>query len=68
MLVRILWILHVCKQFRISKVSITQKVNGIFMQNLRYTIFQMKANILQDFHICISVLVSKKSRLQSIER
>ena len=25
------------------------------MQNLRYTVFYMKTNILEDFHICISL-------------
>ena len=28
------------------------------MRNLRGTIFYMKANVLQDFHICISVPLS----------
>ena len=27
------------------------------MRNLRGTIFYMKTNVLQDFHICISVLL-----------
>ena len=44
--------LHVCKQtFRISKVHISQKVKGVTMRNLRGTIFHMKTNVLQDFHI-----------------
>ena len=48
--------LYVCKQtFRISKVRISQKVKGVIMRNLRGTIFYMKTNVLQDFHICISV-------------
>ena len=41
--------------FRISKVRISQKVEGVIMCNLRGTIFYMKPNVLQGFHICISV-------------
>ena len=36
-------------------VRIFQKVKGVTMRNLRDTIFYMKTNVLQDFHICISV-------------
>ena len=35
-----------------SKVGISQKVKGVIMPNLRDTIFYMKTNVLQDFHIC----------------
>ena len=41
--------------FCISKVRISQKVKGVTMRNLRDNIFHMKANVLQNFHICISV-------------
>ena len=48
--------LYVCKQtFHISKVRISQKGKGVMMRNLRGTVFYMKTNELQDFHICISV-------------
>ena len=43
--------------FRIFKLCISQKVKGIIIQNLLYY-FYIKTNILQDFHICISVLLS----------
>ena len=36
-------------------MRISQKVKGVIMRNLRGTIFYMKTNVLQDFHICISV-------------
>ena len=36
-------------------MGMSQKVNGVMTRNLRYTLFYMKANILQDFHIDISV-------------
>ena len=48
--------LYICQQkFRISKVRISQKTKGVITRNLRDTIFSMKTNVLQDFHICISV-------------
>ena len=48
--------MHVCKQtIRISKVRLSQKVKGVIMHTLRGTIFCMKTNVLQNFHICISV-------------
>ena len=48
--------LYVCKQtFLISKVFISQRVKGVIMRNLRVTVFYMKTNVLQSFHICISV-------------
>ena len=48
--------LYMCKQtFRITKVRMSQKAEGVIMRNLHDTIFQMKTNVLQDFHICISV-------------
>ena len=51
--------LYVCKQtFRKSKVRIFQKVKGVLMSNLWDIIFYMKANVLQDFHICMSVPLS----------
>ena len=50
--------LNVCKQiFHISKVRISQKVKRDIMLNLRDTIFYIKANVLQDSHICICVLL-----------
>ena len=36
-------------------MRISQKVEGIIMQNLRYTNFYMKTNLLQNFHVCIIV-------------
>ena len=39
-------------------MPISQKVKGVIMRNLRGTIFYMKANVLQDFPICISVPLS----------
>ena len=33
----------------------SQDMKGVIMRNLRDTIFYMKANVLQDFHINISV-------------
>ena len=48
--------LYVCEQtFRKSKVRIFQKVNDVIMRNLCDTIFYLKTNVLQDFHICMSV-------------
>ena len=41
--------------FRISKECISQKGKGVILRNLRDTIFYMRTNVLQDFHICISV-------------
>ena len=41
--------------FRISKERISQKVKGVILRNLCDTIFCMRTNVLQDFHICISV-------------
>ena len=34
-----------------------QSMNDIIMRNLRGTIFNMKINVLEDFYICISVLL-----------
>ena len=52
--------MYVYKQiFRIFKVRLSQKVKGAIMRNLRDTIFYMKSNVLQDFHICISVPLSE---------
>ena len=48
--------LYVCKRaFRISKVWISQRVKGVIMRNLCVTVFYIKTNVLQNFHICISV-------------
>ena len=33
-------------------------MKGAIMSNLRYTIFYMEANVLQESHICISVPLS----------
>ena len=45
--------MYVDKQaFRISKVRISQKVQGFTMHNQRDTIFYKRT---KDFHICISV-------------
>ena len=50
--------LHVCKQtFRISRVRISQKVIVGIMYNVRDAIFYMKTNVLQDFHVWISIPV-----------
>ena len=52
--------MYVYKQiFRISKVRLSQKVKGVIMCNLRDTIFCMNTDVLQDFHICISVPLSE---------
>ena len=40
-------------------MRISQKVKGVTMSNLHDTIFCLKTNILQDFHICISVPLKK---------
>ena len=51
--------LYVCKQtFCKSKVRMSQKVKGVIMRNLRDTVFYMKTNVLQYFHICIRVPLS----------
>ena len=42
-------------------VRLFQKVKGVTMRNLRDTIFYMKANVLQDFHICMSVPLMETS-------
>ena len=42
-------------------MRIFQKVKGVTMRNLRDTIFYMKANVLQDFHICMSVPLMETS-------
>ena len=53
--------------FRISKVCIFKIVKGVIMRdlvdlhNLRDTIFHMKANVLQNFHICISIPLRKQN-------
>ena len=48
--------MYVCKQkFHITEVRISQKAEGVIMRNLRDTISYMKTNVLQDFHIHISV-------------
>ena len=47
--------LYVCKQaFCISKVRIFHEETGAIMRHLRETIFCMKTNVLQGFHISIS--------------
>ena len=38
-----------------SKVRISQKRKDVMMRNLRDTIFYMKTDVWQDFHICSSV-------------
>ena len=40
-------------------MSISEKVKCIIMPNLRHFIFDVKTKILTDFHICISVPLSK---------
>ena len=51
--------LYVWKQtFRTSKMRISQKGKGVIMRNLHDTNFYMKINVLQYFHICISVPLS----------
>ena len=48
--------LYVCKQaFPISKVCISQRVKVVIMRNLCDTVFYIKMNVLQNFHVCISV-------------
>ena len=44
----------------------SQKNNSVIIRNLRYTIFYMKANILQDFHICRSVPLKMSATIQSL--
>ena len=41
--------------FYISRVRISQKVNGAMMRNLPHIIFFVRTKILIDFHICIKV-------------
>ena len=36
-------------------MRISQKMKGVIMRNLRDTVFYVKTNVLQDFHICVSV-------------
>ena len=36
-------------------MSISQEVKGVIMRNLCGTTFYIKTNVLQDFHICMSV-------------
>ena len=50
--------MFVNKHFANLKCSLSQKVKGVIMRNLRDTIFYMKTNVLQYFHICISVPLS----------
>ena len=33
----------------------SQRVKGVIMRNLCETVFYIKTNVLQNFHICISV-------------
>ena len=56
--------LYVCKQtFRIF-----QKKTRVIMRNLCDTIFCMRTNVLQDFHICISVpLRGEKIKQKSLQ-
>ena len=50
----------------ISKVNISQKAKGvIIIPNLRDTIFYMKTNVLQDFHICISVSLMQRTSVNT---
>ena len=52
--------LYVCKHtFHIIKVRISEKLKVVVMRNLSGAIFYMKTDILQNFHICISVSLSK---------
>ena len=55
--------MFVNKTFRISKVRISEKVKGVMMRNRRGTTFYMKTNVLQDFHICISVPLRSLKRV-----
>ena len=36
-------------------MRISQEVKGVIMRNMRGTIFYLKTNVLQDFHICMTV-------------
>ena len=45
----------------IPKVDISQKAKGVIMPNPRDTIFYMKTNILQDFHICITLPLMQRT-------
>ena len=47
--------MFVNKHFPYLNYALSQKVKGVIMRMLRGTIFNMKANVLQDFYICISV-------------
>lgn len=38
-----------------SKVSISQRVKDIMMRNLRDTVFNIKTNVLQNFHLSFNV-------------
>ena len=40
-------------------MRISQEVKGVIMRNLCGTIFYIKTNVLQGFHICMNVPLSK---------
>ena len=48
-------------------MRISQKAKSVIMRNLLCSIFYMKTNVLQDFHICISV-PSKREEENTIHR
>ena len=41
-------------------MHISQKLKGVIMHNLCDTIFYMKMNVLQDFHICIGLTLASE--------
>ena len=47
--------MFVNKTFRITRVQISQKMEGVIMRNLEHCVFYVKKDISTDFHICISV-------------
>ena len=56
---------------RIKKIFFTdkmciQEVKGVIMRNMCGTIFYIKTNVLQDFHICMSVPLIKVNHMRSL--
>ena len=47
-------------------MHISQEVKGVIMRNLCGTIFYIKTNVLQDFHICMSVPLSQSLHFELI--
>ena len=48
-------------------MHISQEVKGVIMRNLCGTIFYIKTNVLQDFHICMSVPLTNSPRIMACD-